>query len=218
MAKLTMDEMRAITKKALDAAEDVYDKDAVVQVMFANGVVFGKLQTLYKTVGIAENFMVDPAKVKEDVNAIFTEAADEIEDIEDWAALEEYADDVVEEVTGATQAMVIRLLRAYFKEFDLTFPKKTKGGTRVKGGKLAETVINYVNGVSDPKKIDMVGMFKALVPVVRQPSNAYDRVSLYFAIVYATLNGIGIKDAQVAMKKMVQLDPKKLPEVAVVTE
>jgi len=208
---MTNDEMKALTANAFEESDNTADKDAVMELMFSKGVPFGKLQILYKTVGITDGYIPDPAVVKADVLDRFDEDESDISELGEWDLVETYIDSVAESVNGATEAFVLRSLRTYCKATGIELPKKSsKKSARKRGGAVLSAVVDYVNGTEE---IDLQGMYEAIRPVVKAPKNAVYYVGVNFVLSYCIKFGVTIPEANAAMSRMTQLNLEALETI-----
>lgn len=207
-------ELKELTLNTFKEAKVPGDKDAVMEQMFAAGIPFGKLQIMYKTVGIAEGYIADPVAVKEAIIDYLDDNSDDLA-FDAWTDVEDFIEEASDGITGSTPAVFVRHLRAFCKEAEIELPKKVgkaKGGPRTRGGAIVNALIEYANST---EKLNLTGMFEALVPAVKFPRNAVDYTGTYFSLVYAVKNGISLKEANQAIKLMTQLDKKAIEEAAV---
>lgn len=207
---MDLKEMKQKTAEIMSQASDVYDKDAVLAEMFSAGIPFGKLQSLYKSVGVSEGLIADPAEIKENVENAVEES--EITEFDEYSELEELASSIANDVDGATETQVVRAIKAYCRENEIDVPKKTKAkspGSRAAGGKIVEAVVNFA-AKNKPENITRRGLYDAVLPVVKGPKNAYDNVNTYFGVVYAVKNNLSFEVAADQLKSMEGLNLESL--------
>ena len=204
-----MSEMTELMDKVaqiFNEVEDPYDQDDVMGRMFAAGIPFGKLKTLYKATGIKGGFIADPAVVKETITEALDKASEDIEAFSEWSEVTDWADETANEIEGATPTQVLRMLKAYAKDNEIELPKKaTGGGPRKRGGALAAAIIEYANSTEGPE-MTTEGFYNAVLPAVKGPKNALYYVGAFFPMVYSIKNGISLDQTNAAMKKMPKLD------------
>jgi len=198
---MSMEEMKDKTKAAFEAATDATDKDAVCMAMFQSGVDFSKLNTLYKTVGIAEGYLVDPAVVKEGVQDFLEDY--EI-DLQSWSDVEGVISDILDKVDGCTGTVAMRIIRAHCKDNDIDFPKKAKAskGPRGRGGKVAIAMVDYF---TEADEVTPAGMYEVVLPLVKGPVNAEWNVKTFFAPFYAVKEGMSLKQANKEIKDLASI-------------
>lgn len=190
--------MKEQTKEILSSAADVNDKDAVMGAMFTAGVPFGKLNSLYQSVGIAEGFLVDPKVVKDEILTNLEES--DLDSFDTWEQVEATAEQIAGEVNGANAAKVLRLLKAFCKDNMIDLPKQvTTRVSRKKTGKVIPAIVAYINGTEQPTA---KGVFEVALPLVKGPKNAYDYCNMYFGGMLACKSGITLEAANELISKM----------------
>lgn len=206
-------EMKEKTLEILEAAENPADKDAVLSQMFAAGIPFGKLNSLYKNASIEGGFVVDPAVVKDNLLETLDEV-DAASTFGDWTEVEGMVDELVEKVEGSTVAQCLRYFKAWCKDNEIDLPKKPKAsaGTRVGGlGKVNEAIVDYANSTDE---VTPQGMYDAILPNVKGPDNAKYYANGNIVLVLALKKGISGKDAAALVKAMPKIDlPTDAPAV-----
>ena len=211
---ITKDEMHQVAKAAFDRAENPLDQDAVLSEMFSGGIPFGKLKVMYKTVGIGEGFIPDPAVVKESTVDSFDSM--ELDEMETWEEVEAVIDSVMQEVAGSTSAQVLRQLKGYCSDADITLPKKTTSGRkpRQRGGAVTRAMVEYAR-VTDTKDFTPHGLYDVILPHVKGPKNAFHYASTFASMILAIKQGITSKDADALIK---QMPPLRLMDVIPASE
>lgn len=206
---MDLNQMKEVTKEVLMASTDVYDQDAVLADMFAKGIPFGKLKSLYRKVGVDEGLIADPAEVKESISNAVEEA--EIEAFEAYGEVEELAAGIAKDIEGADETAVIRAIKAYCRDNDIDVPAKKAGGggPRVGGGTTGKAIVTYFN-TTPLESISKRGMYDAVLPVVKGPKNAYDNVNMHFLNNYAVKSGL---DYDAAIEAVKQMDVLKLEDL-----
>ena len=184
---MNKDELHALAKGIIEAgyAEGKEENDVKGDMLLAK-IQYGKINGLFKSISIELGHLVDPKDVTEEINKAL--ADEDFSGVENWAEVQAVADRFAEEITGATAARAITLIRAHCKEEEVELPKKprsggTGGGPRT--SKVATAVVELFNTNPAPTKQDF---YDAVFPVVggdKRHSNVLYYMNIYFAVCLA---------------------------------
>jgi len=202
---MDMKEMKATALEVFNNSATPTDKDSVLADMFAAGIPFGKLNALYRSVGIDNGFIVDPSVIKENIEAELDEL-DADTTYDEYSEVESTIDAICENVEGATAAQVTRYFKAWCRDNEIELPKKPKAssGARTGGlGKVTKAMIEYINGTDKPTT---QGMYDAVLPHVKGPRNAKDYTNMFFVFALACKFGISGEKAVEGVKAMPKLN------------
>ena len=198
---MTDKELKDLVRGVLADAVDVNDKDTVMAAMFGAGVPFGKLNGLYRSVGVAEGHIVDPKVLNDNIKAALSSAGvGALPSFAEYGSIGDYCTSMAADIKGATSARVEKHLRDFCNENDIAMAKKPCTRTRTAaGGVVTEKVIGYANATDTMTR---QGMYDAIVPYVKAPKNAYEYTNLFFNVALACKTGISLADALEAVKEM----------------
>jgi hypothetical protein len=185
------------------------DEDATKMKMFAAGVKFSKLNSLYKSISIELGHLVDPKEITESLKELIPTV--EWADIESWeSGVQQAVDWLVSEVDGATPQRALALVRAYCKEEEVQLPAKPKGATGggTGGGrasKLAAGIVDLVIANPMATKQEAYDVIYPLVGGKMKHKNAMYYVNSTFAIAVAAASGTTLDVVTANLKE--QADP-----------
>jgi len=200
---MKMKEMKEIATPIIESGfESGADHDDIKGALVAAKIPFGKINSLFKTIAIELELMRDPADIKSEIDAQVTES--EWDAIDTWDQITSVVEEIMDEVEGSTEAQVLSVIRAYFKDQGLTLPKKTakKAGARSTGGKIQAAVFGLFASTQKPTKQEL---YDAVEPCIsgKIETNTIFNVKHYFILCYALCNNMTMEDAHAETKDMV---------------
>lgn len=165
--------------------EDPLDKTSVMKEIAKLEISDAMVPWYYHEVGEKHNFLPKFKQVKKDTLAMF-EGLTGFKDYEDVVCL---VDDIVNEIPTATTSLTLRRLKMWCKKMGIEVPAKPKQPRkkRVATKKVSKAIADYV--ISE-EKITPEGMCKALLPFVKNKSNAINYTNTHFIPCYCSKYGI----------------------------
>ena len=178
------------------------DGDVIKAAMFENDIPFSKLNKIYKYVTVSENLVVDPAVIKDGIQAEINSSEWSV-GFDEWFAVDTAAKEITSKVNGATHSKVISMLRSHFTQNEMTFPKK-QSAPKVKTGRVGKINRVYVSVFAADSKASKETLIEALKAVTKTEKNASDYGSSMHLTLYAVANGLSVEDAAKEIAKDVE--------------
>ena len=171
-------------------------EDEIKGEMFKAKVPFGKINAMYKAIGIAKGLIVDPKVVTAEVTAQIVES--DWESIETWDQVAASAIEIAEEVNGANSTRVLTLITKYCEENTITLPEKTRAArvATSRGGKVAQCIHALFSENPVATREDL---FKALLAsgAAKAEKNAKFYVGQQYVLAYALKHNCALKEVPV---------------------
>jgi hypothetical protein len=188
-----LDEVRGII---IDGLQNGADDDAIRLEMFKAQVPFNKINGIFKEVAIAEGFRADPKVVRE---AIAAELENYTSEYTDWDSVTETAGEVVDNVEGATEGMVIAAMKRAAEAAEFDFPKKPKAGPRSRGASKIKSMI--VDLYNNNKEITATELLEGIIDEVTgdyRVRNCIEYVNMYLPMMIAADQGVSLSEVKLA--------------------
>lgn len=185
-------------------ADPKEDENTIKSKMFAAHSDFNSINTLYKSITIESGLVIDPAVVTSEIKAQ-VEGSD-WDGCKTWDDVVKFAEGIVEEVSGSTTNRVLSAAKKYCKENEIELPKEEKVTTsKARGGKINDAFVTAFNTNAKATKAECYALVR---PVVKQHSNATDRINLHYFGYFAVANKITLAEAIEATKsESMPVDP-----------
>lgn len=140
---------RGINQEEYDTAKTIItsgfengaEPDQIKGAMFEGGIVFGKLERLFKLITISERLVIPVKEVRENVAAWLGENEPDIEALAaSYGTVEQLVKHLMDEVEGATTRVLFAAIKKWLEEAGYEMPKKPKGMGRTSG--VAKAIVN----------------------------------------------------------------------------
>jgi hypothetical protein len=192
----TFDKVRNIIHSGFKAEQS---PDTIKSAIFAEGIPFSKLSTLYSMITKADKLVADPKEVAAGIQAgvknmklnFKRKTPYEYKDLAPGIAA------ILDEVKGATETKVLTVLKKMFAEAEVPFPRKP-APTRGRIGVVAKTVINVFKKNS---KASLEELEEALKPNVKSDKVANDYAKQYHKLGFALANGLSANEVLTVFSK-----------------
>lgn len=142
--------------------ENGADPDKIKSALFEAGVKFSQLVRLYRAITINEGLVRAPADIRTDIVKALKKADPNYDGVEKFSDLEVYIADCVKTIKGASEKMVINIIRRTMEVMDLEMPKKPKTKKGKSGSKINSAILAFFSEKVDATKDEFVAMVKEL--------------------------------------------------------
>lgn len=192
----SLEEIKIIANQVIESGHlEGKGEDDVKMEMFAQGVPFSKLNSLYKAVSIELGHLVDPKLVTEGLNELIKDIP--WDTYEEWEEVESAVSALVDAVDGATSGRALSLIRTYCRNEEVSLPRKPKASSTGSGGrtsKLANAVVDLVISTENPTKQDAYDVVFPLTSGKNQHKNAMYYVNSVFSVALASRKGVALSE------------------------
>ncbi len=166
--------------------------DEMKQAIFSLGVPFSKLGRLYKAILKDEGLAVDVAAIKKEIDALIEKSKFTFG--ESYEQLIDFAAKVVENVKNATVARVVAQLKAYWKENETEFPRKT-APVRGRIGAINKVLIDTFKAAPKTTKEELI------VALASATKNPEQYANSFHTMCYALANGLSALEVLTVVAK-----------------
>ena len=209
---MNLEEMKTVATGVIEEGYTAdLDEDDIKMNMFAAKIPFSRLNSLFKSISIELDLMVDPKVVTEQANVLVAKIP--WANYNTWTEIEEVIGSIVNEVEGSTASRVLTLIRAFCRDEEIKLPTKAKAGvSRARGGKVPSAIVALFRANAAPTKDEF---YAVVLPLVKGHRNAIDYMNMFFGICLAVKGGVELAPVMEALK--VQVNPTD-PDPSATTE
>jgi len=171
--------------------------DDIKGALFSAGVPFGKINSIFKTVAIEKELLVDPKVVTAEIQAQIAES--DWEGAETYTQIEAAANQIAEEVKGAEPKRVLSLIRKWCKVNGISLPAKPKAKRTLTSrvGRVARVVFDTFSENPYATRQELTDALLA-AGAAKAEKNASNYVNLHYVLAYALKNGCTVEEVPTA--------------------